>query len=75
MSKPTLNADLDREDQDFDWRLIFKRHALRTSTCDVCHQHVDSFTMWQEPTPGAEDGLLYGHRACVQFDGEVRADG
>ena len=51
------------------WRGIYKRHALRTSTCEVCHQPVESFQMWQEPTPGAEDGLLYGHRACVHIDG------
>ena len=64
--KPEPYADCEREEQDFDWRLIHKRHALRTSTCDVCHEHVEGFEMWQEPTPGAEDGLLYGHRPCVQ---------
>lgn len=68
-----LSAESVAEEQDFDWRQIHKRHALRTLTCDVCHQHVWYLDMYQHPTPGAEDGLLYGHRDCVLNDGSESA--
>lgn len=49
------------------WRDCWRFHDECKPRCEVCWEPVEpSFELYQVEVPGAEDGVIRGHRTCVE---------